>query len=107
MKWVNSNEKLFYFTLKAFFVLKIFRLFGRIKKPLDLKDQVSFQIYDAKLGKQTIAIQVLPNISRSKGDQRKRFGQLIEYNMRTIFLEKSYMKCGGETIPRPFSKNQN
>ena len=31
-------------------------------------------------------------------------GQLIEYNMKNIFLEKSYAKCGGETIPRPFSK---
>ena len=28
--------------------------------------------------------------------------------MRNIFLEKSYKKCSGETIPRPFSKkNQN
>ena len=33
------------------------------------------------------------------------FDQLIEYNMRYIFLEKSYTKYGGETIPRPFSKN--
>ena len=33
-----------------------------------------------------------------------KFGQLIEYNMRNIFLEKSYTKCGGETIPRPFLK---
>ena len=33
-----------------------------------------------------------------------KFGQLIEYNMRNIFVEKSYTKCGGETIPRPFSK---
>ena len=24
--------------------------------------------------------------------------------MRNIFLEKSYMKYGGETIPKPFSK---
>ena len=24
--------------------------------------------------------------------------------MRNISLEKSYTKCGGETIPRPFSK---
>ena len=31
------------------------------------------------------------------------FGQLIEYNMRNIFLEKSYIKWGGETTPRPFS----
>ena len=34
-----------------------------------------------------------------------KFGQLIEYNMRNIFVEKSYTKCDGETIPRPFSKN--
>ena len=24
--------------------------------------------------------------------------------MKNIFLEKSYTKCGGEIIPRPFSK---
>ena len=30
------------------------------------------------------------------------FGQLIEYNMRNIFLEKSYAKFGSETIPRLF-----
>ena len=33
-----------------------------------------------------------------------KFGQLIEYNIGNIFREKSYTKCGGETIPRPFSK---
>ena len=33
-----------------------------------------------------------------------KFGQLIEYNMRNIFLEKSYTKCGGEFSLRHFSK---
>ena len=33
-----------------------------------------------------------------------KFGQLIEYNMRNIFVEKSYTKCAGEAIPRPLSK---
>ena len=33
-----------------------------------------------------------------------KFGQLIEYNMRNIFPEKSYTKYGRETIPRLFSK---
>ena len=33
-----------------------------------------------------------------------KFGQLIECNMRIIFLEKTYTKCGRETIPRRFSK---
>ena len=31
-----------------------------------------------------------------------KFVQLIKYNMRNIFLEKSYTKSGGETSPRPF-----
>ena len=33
-----------------------------------------------------------------------KFGQLIEYDMRNIFLEKSYTKSGGETSPTPFSE---
>ena len=27
--------------------------------------------------------------------------------MRNTFVEKSYAKCGRETIPRPFSKRSN
>ena len=47
---------------------------------------------------------ILHNILRSKGNQSIGFGQLIEYNMKNNFLEKSNTKYGGETIPRPFSK---
>ena len=32
---------------------------------------------------------------------------MMEYNLRSIFLEKSYTECGGETIPTPFSKKSN
>ena len=32
-----------------------------------------------------------------------KFGQLIEYNIRNIFLQKSYTS-GRETSPRPFSE---
>ena len=49
-------------------------------------------------GKKAIAIPILPNISRSKDSHSMKLGQLIEYNMRNIFLEKSYAKCGGECI---------
>ena len=31
-------------------------------------------------GKQTIAIHILSNTSRSKGNQKMKFAQLIEYN---------------------------
>ena len=37
-----------------------------------------------------------------------KYGILIEHNIRNNFLEKSCgnkTKCGRETIPRPFSKN--
>ena len=54
-------------------------------------------------GKQTIVIHVLPNILKNKDNQTMKFGQLREYNMENIFLEKPYTKCGGETSPRPFS----
>ena len=33
-----------------------------------------------------------------------KFGQLIQCNMRNIFLEKSCTKCGGEISPRPSSE---
>ena len=36
-----------------------------------------------------------------------KFGQLIEFNMRNIFLKKLYAKCGGEVSPSTFYKNQN
>ena len=39
-------------------------------------------------GKQRIAMHILLNISQSKDNQTMKFGQLIEYNTRNIFLEK-------------------
>ena len=54
--------------------------------------------------KQAIAIHILPNISRSKGNQTMASAELIKYNMRNIFLKKSYTKCGGETSTRPNSE---
>ena len=54
-------------------------------------------------GKQTIETHILANISRSKGNQKMKFGQLKQNDIRNIFLGKSYIKCGGETILTPFS----
>ena len=48
-------------------------------------------------------IHILYNISRSKGNQTMKSGQLIEYNMRKISVEKSYT-CAEEIIVRLFSK---
>ena len=58
-----------------------------------------------KPGKLTNVINILLNISRSKGNQKINFSQLREHNMTNIFLDKSYIKCDEESIPRPFFKN--
>ena len=58
-------------------------------------------------GYQTMSIHILNSISRSKGNQVTKFGQLIKYNMRNIFLQKSYSNFGGETIPKSSSKRPN
>ena len=52
---------------------------------------------------QTIAIHILPNISRSKGNQAMKFGQTIEDNKRNIFLQKSCRKWVKETSSSPLS----
>ena len=54
--------------------------------------------------KQTIAIQLLPSISRGKENQTMKYGQLIECNVKNVFPESSYTKYGRETISRPYSK---
>ena len=46
----------------------------------------------SQAGQQLIIIDTLHNISRSKGNQTMKFGQLIECNMRNIFLRKSFTK---------------
>ena len=47
---------------------------------------------------------VLSSIPRSKDNQTMKFGYIIEYSIRSIFVEKSYTKCGGEAVSRPFSQ---
>ena len=97
----------FYFTLKALLVLKIikflYRLFAHVKNDLIRKIRLISEFMTSKPGNQTIETQILNNISRSKAKQAMKFGQLIEYNMRNIFREKSYTKCVRETISRSFS----
>ena len=55
-------------------------------------------------GNQKITVHILPNISRNKGNQKLKFGESIEYNMKNIILEKSCIEYGEKTSPTPFSK---
>ena len=98
----------FLFHLKVLFVLKIFkflsRLSGHVAKQLDQKDMVNLKFYEVTAWLKNNCNTHIANISKSKGNETTKFGQLIEYNMRNIFLEKSYTKYRGETSPRPFSR---
>ena len=85
-----------YFTLKALFVLKIFKflswLFGDDKNGLIRKIRLISKFMTSHSGQQTISIHILPNISRSKHNQTMKFGQLIEYIMINIFVKNVVKK---------------
>ena len=58
-------------------------------------------------GWQIIAIYILTNISQRISNQAMKFGQLMKYKMRHIFLEKLYTEYENmvETLfPNPFPK---
>ena len=101
---LKMMKKALYFTLKALFVLKIFKFCLDIlviyKSGLIRKVRLISKFMTSQAGQQTVAIHIPPNISRRKGNQTMKFGPFKEYN-RNIFLQKSYTKCGGKTIPRP------
>ena len=82
----------FYFRLKIIFVLEIFKLlswlFGFVEKRLDKKAKVKFKIYDVT-NWTAVTMHILPSVSKSKGNQAMKFGQLIKYNLRIVFLQKS------------------
>ena len=64
---------------------------------LDKKVKVNFKVYNVINQENNNWNTVLPNISRSKDNQTIQLDQLIEHNMRNIFLVKSYTKFDGET----------
>ena len=88
------------FYLKSFFRSQVMYVFvttfwscrknGLIRKLKNSK--LTSKFMTSQLGLQTIAIHILSNMSQSKGNQKMKFGQLIEYNKGNIFLQKLYGK---------------
>ena len=84
--------------------LKLFSVSGYLNFCLDFllmyKDNLIRKMsLISKCRRHNLAIKLLqhtyyPNILRSKSNQTINFDRLIEYNMRNIFLEKTYTKCG-------------
>ena len=61
----------------------------------------------SQTAQQIITVHIFSNTSGSKVNQTVKFSQLIEYNMRNIFIEKSSIKCCQEASPGTFYKNQH
>ena len=100
-------KNIFYFMLKAFFVLEIFTFlswfFGYVEKRLDKKVKLMRNFVTSQSEIQIITIYVMTNISRSKGNEVMEFGQLIEYNVKNNFLQKFYTENEvGRLIPEIF-----
>ena len=76
-----------YFILEALFVLEIFKilswLFGYVQKRFDKKVKVNSKklYHDIYLSAQINTTHIFPNISRSKDNWVRKFGQLVEYNV--------------------------
>ena len=95
---IISHRKLFLFSRYLSFCLDflVMQQNGLIRKIRLLSNFMMSQPSE-----QAIVIHIMPNISRSK-DNQMHFLMLRECNIRNIFLEISYRKCGGETTPTHF-----
>ena len=58
---------------------------------------LTLKFMTSKPGVQTIAIDILPNISQSKGDRTMKFCWLIEHNKKNTFL-KNYAENEAERL---------
>ena len=76
------------------------------KNSLIRKIKLISKFMTSQPGTQIIAIHILPKISRSKGNQTMKYGQLTEYNMRNIFFENHSQNVMEKLFPDPFLKNQ-
>ena len=87
---LKMMKNVFYFILKALFILKIFKFLSRLFSPNLVHKQLQYTY-------------CLPDISQSKGDQTMKCGQLIEYNKRNTFFFKNHPENeAGKLVPDLF-----
>ena len=67
-------------------------------------ENVDLKFMTSHTGKQIVTRYTFHHISKSKGNQTMKFGGLIEYSLRKIFLENSFTKYRGEASPKLFSE---
>ena len=88
----KNDEKNFYCSLRAFFVLKTFKffswVFGHVEKKCLIRRKI-LKFMTSQAGLQIVTMHILPTISRRKDNRKMKFCQLSEFNRRNIFLQKS------------------
>ena len=102
----KNDEKCSLFYLKSSFssqdILVFIATFCSCRKNgLIRKIRLISKIMTSQTSKQIVAIHILPNISRSKGKQTIKLGQLIEYKKTNIFLQKLWRKWSKEISSKP------
>ena len=102
----NMLKNCFLFHLKSSFcsqdILVFVTTFWSCKKNgLIRKVKKASEFMTSQSGLQTIAVHILSNISQGKDNQTMKFGQLIEYSKRNIFLQNLCRKWSRDTSPRP------
>ena len=105
----KNSENCFLFHARSAFRYLYFHPDFLVRQKNSLIRGVQFisKFMTPQAGHQINTIHILHNISISKGNQTMKFGQLIEYNSKNIFLEKSFTKCGVEASPDLFIKYQD
>ena len=81
----------FYFILKGIFDFAMTFL-SCSKNALIREKRLLAKFMTSQPGEQTIAIHILPVVSRRKDNHTMKLGQLIEHKKRKIFLQKLYRK---------------
>ena len=104
---LQMMRNVLYFVLKAFFRSQdiwvfITTFWSSRKNSLIRKKRLTSKFMTSQPGLQTMAIHILFNISQSQDNHTMKLVQLIKYNKRNIFLQKSCGKWGRETIPDLF-----
>ena len=102
LSWLSPSSKICFICFNEsplkmirnafYFIFKFLSwLFSQKNRP-DWKDKADFKFMTLRPGKQTITRHILPDISWSKNSQAMKYTQIIKYDKRNIFLQKSCRK---------------
>ena len=107
LKMIKSS---LYFTLKALFDLKIFKVlswhFSHVEKRLDYKNKVNFKIYDVITWQTDNCNTRINKYLEKQGQSGNEICSIntIYITWEAFFWKNRKQNCGGETSPRSFSE---